>query len=302
MRLLSIGLMEPVDGFEDRLKLEFDILKDEGLEVSIKGSDKGMECRYYNCYIEDEILIREDFCDINATFCQCVANALSDIVINHWEPKIIKKIIKDNYFYFNSAEQNKVFEFTEDILNLNENLGKRQLGCRIKRKGVVLHRIMDYVKTHNTIIIDGFVRFRLKDYMEQLEETVDKATDEYLMDREYREFIKLLRHFVELQESKLQTVNVVFEDNEFFLFDEHSSIIEKDTGIDMIAKDNPDINVDDMIVSTLINLAPKRIVLHGNFCKEKREMVNALFNIFEGKVSFCSHCDLCLKIRPLKTK
>ena len=50
----------------------------------------------------------------------------------------------------------------------------------------------------------------MKDYIEQLEESVDKAIDEYLMDKEYREFIKLLRHFVDLQEPKRDVVNIVF--------------------------------------------------------------------------------------------
>ena len=303
MQLLSIGLMEPIEGFEDRLKLEFDILKDEGVNISLKKADKIGQCLYFYCHVDDASLFCEEhYYDMHKTFNQCVANALSDIIINYWEPKIIKKIIKDNYFYFNRVEQKKIFEFTEEILNFNEIHGKKDLCYQIKRKSFVLHKILEYIGSSNTIILDGFVSFRLKDYVEQLEETVDKAIDEYLMDREYREFIKLLRHFVDLQESKQQTVNVVFNNNEFYLFDENSSIIEKDLGIDIAARENPDLNADDILVSTLINIAPKRIVLHGLLGKEKREMINALFNIFEGKVSFCSHCDICLKILPLKSK
>lgn len=301
MRLLCIGLMEPIEGFEDRLMLEFDILKDEGIQIVLKKYNGGTECQYH-CHIDDEVLIREDFYDIRSLFYHCVANALSDIVINYWEPKLIRKIIRDNYFYFNGNEQKKIFDFTEHILNYSETFGKRQLSYRIRRKGLVLHKILAYVKCHSTIILDGFVRFRLKDYIEQLEETVDKAIDEYLMDREYKEFIKLLRHFVDLQESKRQIVNVVFGNDEFYLLDENSSIIEKDLGFDMLTKGNSDFNVEDMLVSTLINIAPKRIVLHGSLGKEKRDMINALYNIFEGRVSFCSHCDLCVKILPLKTK
>ena len=45
---------------------------------------------------------------------------------------------------------------------------------------------MDYFDNSNSIILDGFVNFRLKDYIKDLEEIVDKAVDDFLTDREYR--------------------------------------------------------------------------------------------------------------------
>jgi putative sporulation protein YtxC len=104
------------------------------------------------------------------------------------------------------------------------------------------------------------------------------------MDKEYREFIKLLRHFVDLQEPKRDLVNVVFHKTEIVLIDEDCKYIENDTTIDLIAKENPEVNMDDIVVSTLINIAPRRIItIHGFSGKEKREVVNALYNIFEGQ-------------------
>lgn len=262
MQLLSIGIIQPVDGFEDRLKLEFDILKDEGLEITLKKSGKS-SATYYYCHVNDDMLLKGNYQDLKNMFFHCVANAVSDIVINFWEPRLIKKIIKDNYFYFNANEQNRIYEFTEDVLNFNENCGKQNLFYQIKRKTFVLHKIMDFLNTSGIIILDGFINFRLKDYIEQLEEAVDKAIDEYLMDKEYREFIKLLRYFVDLQEPKKDMVNVLLRGGEFFLLDEQMNLIEKDEGINMIARENPDVNVDDILVSTLINMAPRKIVIHG---------------------------------------
>jgi hypothetical protein len=36
VRLLTIGSIEPIAGFEDRLKLEFDLLKEDGFEITYK--------------------------------------------------------------------------------------------------------------------------------------------------------------------------------------------------------------------------------------------------------------------------
>ena len=227
MRLLSIGSIEPIEGFKDRLKLEFDILNEEGFKITLKQIFKG-DVLYCYCYVDDEVLLKENhFDELTKIFIDCVANALSDIIINHWEPKLLKRIIKENYFYFNKVEQKRIYEFAQDILNFNVLSGKRDVLYQIKRKAFILHKIKEYLLNNNVIILDGFVNFRLKEYMDQLEESVDKAIDEYLMDKEYREFIKLLRHFVNLQEPKRDLVNVVFQGAEIILLDKNSGFIER---------------------------------------------------------------------------
>jgi len=302
VRLLSLGQIEPIEGFEDRLKLEFDLLKEEGFKITLKKVYKSSAIYFY-CYVDDEVILKENHYDkFRQIFINCVANALSDIIINYWEPILIKRIIVENYFFFNKVEQNRIYDFTRDILNYNELSGKHDISYRIKRKTLVLHKIQEYLGNSSTIILDGFINFRLKEYIKQLEESVDVAIDEYLMDKEYREFIKLLRHFVDLQEPKRDLVNVVFHNTEIILMDENCKFIEKDSSLDLIAKDNPEVNMDDIIVSTLINIAPRKITIHGFTGKEKREVVNALYNIFEGRISFCHHCEICLKSKPLTTK
>ncbi len=299
--MLSIGLMKPLSGFEDRLKLEFDILKDEGLDVKVRKANKG-QVTYYHCYVSDEHLLKGNYDDFVNILLNCVANALSDIIINYCEPILIQKIIKEDYFYFSKKEQSRIYDLTQRILNFSEADGKDSIFFQIKRKDFVLHKLLEYLQENNVIVLDGFLDFRLKKYISQLENAVDDAVDEYLMEKEYNEFIKLLRYFVNLQESKRNLINIVIKNNKLFLLDDQNIMIEKDKAFDIIAKENPDINADDIIVSTLINIAPKKIIIHGFTGKEKCEVINALFNIFEGKIAFCDHCDICLNLKPLTTK
>ena len=42
---------------------------------------------------------------------------------------------------------------------------------------------MEYFESSNTIILDGFINFRLKDYLKDLEEIVEKAVDNFLMEK-----------------------------------------------------------------------------------------------------------------------
>jgi len=91
VRILSIGSIKPVEGFEDRLKLEFDILSKKGFNVTLKKNYKGNAVFFY-CYIEDEIILKENHYKImRQTFVNSIANALSDIVMDYWEPILIKK-------------------------------------------------------------------------------------------------------------------------------------------------------------------------------------------------------------------
>ena len=66
--------------------------------------------------------------------------------------------------------------------------------------------------------MEGFIRFRLKDYIEELKYIIDGSVDELLIDREYNEFIKLLRYFVEIQEPKVEEVHVLLEGTKNILF------------------------------------------------------------------------------------
>lgn len=72
--------------------------------------------------------------------------------------------------------------------------------------------------------------------MRQLEDSVDIAIDEYLMDKEYNEFIKLLRHFVDLQEPKRDLVNVVFSNHKIILMDENLNYIERDSSLTLLPR------------------------------------------------------------------
>lgn len=302
MHLFTIGLITSIENFENRLKLEFELLKDEGIDAILKKVNKGGNL-YWNCYVLDnKNCHKKSSEEVMEIFLCCIANALSDIIINFFEPKLIKKIIKNDYFYFSNDEQNLLYEYTLDILNFNELEGKYDLLCQIRRKSYVLHKILNYLSENSTIILDGFVRFRLKEYIMQLEVAVDEAVNEYLTNREYQEFIWLLRYFVDLQNPRIDLVHVVFKDNKFYLFDRQINPIENDEFLESIAKENSEINIDDVMISTLINIAPKRIVIHGFKGSEKIEVINALYNIFEAKIVFCNCCDICRDLIPLKIK
>lgn len=301
MQSLTIGLTDPIKGFENRLRLEFELLKEEGIKIVSKKVNIGTGV-YCNCYVVNDNIYGKKYNEMIKTFLHCVANALSDIIINCFEPRIIRKIIENDYFYFNKNEKNLIYDYAIDVLNFNELKGKYDLLYQIKRKTFILHEILHYISKSPIIILDGFVNFRLKEYIVQLEIAVDEAVEEYLINREYQEFILLLRYFVELQESKQDLLHIVLKNNQFYLFDKNMKPIKNDDFFNLVVSENPEITEDDVMIITLINMAPKKITIHGFTGIEKIEVIGALYNIFEGKISFCNYCDICRDIISLKKK
>ena len=155
---------------------------------------------------------------------------------------------------------------------------------------------MDYFENSNNIILDGFVNFRLKEYMRDLEDVVDKGVDDFLMDREYREFIRLLRYFVDIQEPKLNTVHVIVGfDNKYTLLDDAKREITNECiqeYVNEIAEG--EINYDDLLVSSLITFAPRKIIIHCTGQFRNKELMETIKNVFLGRVLICQGCEICM--------
>ena len=94
----------------------------------------------------------------------------------------------------------------------------------INRKNSIIDKITRCIEENNEINISGFLTFRTKELKKDLECIVDKVVEEYMVEKEYNEFIKLLKYFVEIQESKVDEVNILIEKNgDYYLRDEEGN-------------------------------------------------------------------------------
>lgn len=223
-----------------------------------------------------------------------VSKLLADLIIKNYEEKLVKKIIHINYRYFNINERKDILDSTIQLLKREEN---DFLGCiyKIRRRNLILKQLIDYFSNWDNIIIDGFIKFRLKDYVNDLEELVEQAVEDFLTNREYKEFLSLLKYFVEIQESKVNTIHIIPSvDGNHTLIDE--------VGDNIITKYFSDINLElfrfeendkDMLISTLITMAPKTIVIHNNEFYHEDEIYDTISSVFSGRCSFCGSCDIC---------
>ncbi|OPZ94268.1 MAG: YtxC-like family protein [Firmicutes bacterium ADurb.Bin419] len=224
-----------------------------------------------------------------------VSNGLADYIIEQYEEKLILRIINSNYCYFNSIEKKEILKLALLIIK-NDDKNFLSSLYQIRRRNIIIRKLIEYFESSDKVILDGFVNFRLKDYVKDLEEIVDKAVDDFLTEREYKEFIRLLRYFVDIQEPKFNVIHVLVDyDSKYILLDEHKREITNEC-IQEFMNDIPEgeINFDDLLVSSLITMAPKKVVIHSAKSFRNKELLETIKNVFWGKAIICPDCELCL--------
>lgn len=225
------------------------------------------------------------------TIKNAIANCIADIIVEEWEARLIRKIIRDNYFYYNEEEKQSILKKAKEILNPDSfSSYHREL-----RREKVMEKIQKYLDLHQDFVLEGFINFRLKEYQDELEQTVNSAVDEFMLEKEYLEFIRLLKYFVDIQEPRVDKVKIIFSKQEAFkLLDGEDKALKHDCLEGLMADliEN-EINHDDLLISALITLAPREVELHLEEGMGTGDTVKTIQNVFGKRVSKCPGCKLC---------
>lgn len=142
--------------------------------------------------------------------------------------------------------------------------------------------------------VEGFLRFRAEAYMEELRDSVSYAVDEWMMERQYQEFISLLKYFVYIQEAKIPAAHVVHHGNhDFTLLNERMLPIDtKQMDQFVVELIDKDISYEDVIVSTLISVSPGKLFVHTRTPEE--QVIKTILTIFEDRSEVCTDCHVCV--------
>ena len=222
-------------------------------------------------------------------FLKSLSTTLTFFIIDMYEKNIIDNLIKSEYFYFNISERNKIANITyEDLYNTEEAVYSPS-----ERFDGIYKAIYNYFLNNHSILLKGFVPFRLKNYFEQLLEQIDKSVNKYIIEKEYAEFISLLKIYVKSEVSSCNEVHLIYINSKTLLLDENKNIIKIDENI-LSRKYLSDISFssNDYILNTLLNLIPKKIYIH-TMNDTTDEFINTIKLIFEDRVSLCNDCSIC---------
>lgn len=274
---------------------EINFLKREGIKVEYNEKS-------YGKYLFLECAVSETDATVGAShekiFRYYLASIITDLLMNEIAKEMMGRIVRTKYQYLSKEELKSIVHNAYLYLsNLNE---EGDISKTLFRHNQILAEVNQYMETNSRFYLEGFLRFRLKDYFKELEVSIEKAVEHFLIEQEYNEFLRLLRYFVEIQEPRIDEVHLLVKDKKSFcLLDEDQRPINQDQLQGALTELNQDVEYEDLLLSTLITMSPRRIVLH---IVSRTEIVETILNVFRERVSLCQGCDLCRCSEPQLTE
>lgn len=221
------------------------------------------------------------------TFYKIFSDIFSTTILNFYEHYIIEHLINCNYFYFNDIEKKEILDIAKNYL-LDNDLSEVNI-----RKDSIKISCIEYFSNNKSVILDGFVNFRINEYIKIIDYIVDLSVNKFIIDREYSEFIDLLKCYINSRDCNFSLVHLIYRTQESTLLDESKNIISLDDSI-LNNKYLSDISFssNDYTLNTLLTLLPKKIYIHLIDSVED-EFINTLKLIFGNRISICNDCNIC---------
>ena len=246
-------------------------------------------------------------------FYEYFANTLCDFIIDNYESNILNDILVSNFFYFDKTELSEIKRICDSILNnvpLNKILPFQQLKSETandekisisSRKDLLINNILSYLKSSKCMILNGFLRFRIYDYINFLNDLVDSAVNEFVINKEYSEFIELLKLYIDSKPPRSELIHLIYINEESILLDKNRNIISlSHNNLDIPYLSDISFSSNDYALNSLLSLLPKKLIIHTSDIED--DFVNTLKLIFNSKVTICKHCSICDTYKLVESK
>lgn len=281
-----LTMSDPI--FESKVK-EMNGLWGGKLHTNIMEDDKG-----YTVLLKGKDFDPEDEPFVEALLC----GDLADHALRCWMPNIITKKVKklihesDKKINLENAVKEAERFYISPFDSVQECLLMR--GNRVNKIG---EGFREAVKS-GVVDVEYILRFNCKPQVLEMELAAELGCEQVKNDEEYSEFVNLLRYFVSTQPSKVDEIHIERGDNKF-------GYVVTETNGDPAAEDLisyylddvqiEDYEADDVLVSALITMSPKRVVLHDIGKGDKGwTSVEIIKQVFDDMIIDCiDNCKKC---------
>lgn len=232
------------------------------------------EYTYKNDYIE--VVLKNNRHKIHN---EEIVDEITNLIIDIIENKLLRKYIIKKYSLESSEEIQKIYIYALNIFKNKEFIIKQSL----------YQKVHDYILNEDYINIEGFVKFRMKEFNNYISTIVDLAWEEYFIKKDQDEFINVLKYFVDAQKEKLELLRIhIKEDNSFILYDKYGNEIDSindEEIMNIMIKEN--LNYEDFLMSNLLTLCPGKIeIIDSLNNNSSKEIIEIIKSIFGDKVNY----------------
>lgn len=216
-------------------------------------------------------------------FFSSISKLLSYLVLDLYENLIIKKLIDFDYFYFAPDEQQSIYEICIDNLNYEDSFD---------RYHILETSFFEYLSNHKSINLNGFISFRLYNYVKYVNTLIDMCVNKFIIDKEYSEFVNLLKTYVSSSENVSDKIHLIYKNKESILLDKSKNIIPVNNNVfNVHYLSDITFSSNDYALNILLTLLPRDLYIH--LIDEEDEFINTLKLIFDKRVHLCNDCDIC---------
>lgn len=222
-----------------------------------------------------------------------LSNILTNCIFAFYENTLVKRILNLNYFYFDTFEKEIIFKDCINILKMTE------LSNYVHRKEAIFNSLQNYINENHFMILSGFVNFRIPDYIKHLDSTIDISVNKYILEKEYKEFVELLKLYINSKKSNSNIVHLIYLNQDSILLDENKNILSVSDNV-FNAKYLSDISFssNDYILNALLDLLPEKFIIH--LIDSEDDFIKTLKIIFGNRVHICLDCNICKTYNLLK--
>jgi len=228
---------------------------------------------------------------VHKIHCYYLAKALAETILLYWEKEHVRKIIQKKHHL---VEENWEMVINKALEYLNQGLGQVR-GYSVNRKTSLVTQILSCLDQSAVFDIEGFLRFRAHEYKSEVNKAVEYALEEYVIEKEYLDFIQLLKQFVDSQKPRLEYLHVgMTPQGKFHLYNNEGVKVTHQFLEDYQLDNVHELGYEDLLVSALIAVAPRQITLHIRYNGYK-DTLKTIRSVFGNRVRDCPGCSLCEK-------
>lgn len=210
--------------------------------------------------------------------CDTICYGIADLIISIIKERDLKEYIWKTYTNINEEDKKSVYIEAINLFDKKEDFIKETINGKVK----------EFIIENNYLNLEGFLKFRMKDFTSYISILGDIAFEEHLIKRDKKEFLDSLKYFIDIQEEKMELLRItIMKDGHFVLSDENGNEIENlnnEELMNMAMEEN--LNNEDILISAIMTLCPKKIeILDKSNNKKSKDTIEVVSLLFEGKVT-----------------
>ncbi len=208
-----------------------------------------------------------------------LCSLLADIIVENLQVRHLVRLLKQEYDFLPEKDQCEILVCVLKALWYGSS---EQRGNVSQCKQNVAERLSSLISesTPDTLMLEGFMRFRMKDYLEEWDRALALGVEDYIRKKEYTEFVEILRLFINIRIPRVRKVHVCVDGHgEYLLLDERLCLLK----CTFLGKR---IDKDDALLSALVNIAPLSIVVHNKDRFWDARILETIKDVFGKRVEF----------------